>query len=120
MASTDVRLKRAYDAAANDDGHRVLVERLWPRGVSKDRAAIDDWARDLAPSDELRRWYGHAPDRFDEFRRRYVEELGSHREALSDLRKRARDGRVTLVFAAKHPELSNATVLASVLRGGLR
>ncbi len=120
MASIDVRLKRAYDAAANNDGHRVLVERLWPRGVSKDKAAIDDWARDLAPSDQLRRWYGHDPDRFDEFRRGYLRELGSQREALSDLRKRARDGRVTLVFAAKDPELSNATVLASVLRGGLR
>lgn len=81
---------------------------------------IAEWARDLAPSDTLRRWYGHDPERFAEFRRRYVRELSSEGERLSDLRRRAREGRVTLVFTAREPRLSNATVLASVVRRGLR
>ncbi len=116
----DVRLKRAYEPPRRADGYRVLVERLWPRGVSRDDARIDEWARELAPSDALRRWYGHDPERFAEFRRRYVRELSSERERFSEIRRRAREGRVTLVFAAREPRLSNASVLASVLRRGLR
>jgi uncharacterized protein YeaO (DUF488 family) len=116
----DVRLKRAREDPEPSDGQRVLVDRLWPRGVSKQAAALDDWVRDIAPSDELRTWYGHDPERFDEFRRRYVAELGSHRDELSDLRRRAREGTLTLVFAARDAERSNAAVLASVLRNGLR
>jgi uncharacterized protein YeaO (DUF488 family) len=116
----DVRITRAYEAPGDGDGHRVLVDRLWPRGLSRERARVDEWARDLAPSDGLRRRYGHDPSRFDDFRRRYVEELWAQRAALSALRGRARSGRVTLVAAARDLERSNAAVLADVLRRGLR
>jgi uncharacterized protein YeaO (DUF488 family) len=115
----DVRLKRVYEPPQRGDGYRVLVERLWPRGLAREKGRIDEWTRELAPSDTLRRWYGHAPERFEEFRRRYVRELSSERDRLAELRQRARLGRVTLVFAAREPRLSNATVLASVLRRGL-
>lgn len=98
----------------------MLVDRIWPRGLSREDARIDEWAHDLAPSDSLRRWYGHDPGRFEEFRRRYVDELAGRRRRLSELRRRARDGRLTLVFAARDAERSNAAVLASVLRRGLR
>jgi uncharacterized protein YeaO (DUF488 family) len=116
----EIRLKRAYEPPDARDGHRVLVDGMWPRALTRDRAGIDEWARELAPSDALRRWYGHEPERFDEFRRRYVGELQSKRKWLSDLRRRARTGKVTLVFAARDVERSNAAVLASVLRRGLR
>ena len=116
----DVRLKRIQEPRRRDDGHRVLVDRLWPRGVSKATAALDEWLPDVAPSDELRRWYGHHPARFEEFRRRYVRELASRREQLSDLRRRARSGRVTFLTATRDLERSNAAVLAEALRRGLR
>jgi len=116
----DVSLKRAYERPERVDGYRVLVERLWPRGLSREDARIDEWARELAPSDDLRRWYGHDPVRFDEFRRRYVRELSAERDRLSEVRRRAREDTVTLVFATREPSLSNASVLASVLRRGLR
>jgi uncharacterized protein YeaO (DUF488 family) len=116
----DVRLKRAYEPAQPGDGYRVLVERLWPRGLTREKARIDEWAREIAPSDALRRWYRHDPKRFEEFRHRYVRELSSERGRLAELRRRARLGRVTLVFGAREPRLSNASVLASVLRRGLR
>jgi uncharacterized protein YeaO (DUF488 family) len=116
----DIRLKRAYEPAEPSDGYRVLIDRIWPRGVSREAARIDEWARDLAPSDPLRRWYGHEPRRFEGFRRRYVQELAGERSKLTELRRRAGDGRLTLVFAARDVELSNARVLASVLRRGLR
>ena len=115
----DVRLKRAYDAAAPSDGYRVLIDRLWPRGVSRARAALDDWQKDLSPSAELRQWFGHDPARFEEFRRRYVEELRSRRAALTALRRRARQGTVTLVYSAHDTEHNDAVVLAEVLRRGL-
>jgi uncharacterized protein YeaO (DUF488 family) len=115
----DIRLKRAYEPARRADGCRVLVDRIWPRGLSREDARIDEWARDLAPSDPLRRWYGHDVKRFEEFRRRYIRELAGRRHRLSELRRRARDGRVTLVFAWRDAEHSNAKVLASVLRRGL-
>jgi uncharacterized protein YeaO (DUF488 family) len=98
----------------------VLVDRIWPRGLSRKDARIDEWARDLAPSDSLRRWYGHDVERFEEFRRRYIEEVAGRRHRLTELRRRAREGRLTLVFAARDIEHSNAEVLASVLRRGLR
>ena len=98
----------------------MLVERLWPRGVSRDDAHIDEWVRELAPSNGLRRWYGHDPERFDEFRCAYLRELSYERKLLSALRRRARLGRVPVVFAAREPQLSNASVLALVLRRGLR
>lgn len=116
----DIALKRAYEPAAESDGHRVLVDRLWPRGVSREAARIDEWERDLAPSTELRTWFGHDPARFDEFRRRYLLELDGHKERLRDLRRIARQGRLTLVYAARDSEHNDAVVLADVLRRGHR
>jgi uncharacterized protein YeaO (DUF488 family) len=115
----DIRLKRAYDTATPDDGYRVLVDRQWPRGVSRERARLDEWENDLAPSTELRKWFGHDPERFDEFRLRYLDELRLHRPQLTALRRRARDGTLTLVYAAADTEHNDATVLADVLRRGL-
>jgi uncharacterized protein YeaO (DUF488 family) len=115
----DVRLKRAYDPAASADGYRLLIDRLWPRGVSRARAKLDNWEPELAPSTELRQWFGHQPERFAEFRRRYMEELGSQRARLTALRRRARDGTLTLVYSAHDAEHNDAVVLAEVLRRGL-
>ncbi len=111
-----VRLKRAYEPAEPADGYRVLVDRLWPRGVAKEAARLDEWARELAPSDELRRWFGHDPAKFAEFRRRYRAELAAREEKLRELRRRARRGTVTLVYAARDPEHNDAVVLAELLR----
>ncbi len=113
-----VHTKRVYETPSPDDGYRVLIDRLWPRGVSKGEARIDEWARDLAPSDELRRWFAHRPERFEEFRLRYTEELRRHAGHVSDLRRRARTGTVTLVFGARDAEHSNAAVLAPIIRRG--
>ena len=115
----DIRLKRAYEPASPADGYRVLVDRLWPRGVSKQRAMLDDWQKELAPSTELRQWFGHEPSRFPEFRRRYLDELRCERPRLAELRRRARDGTLTLVYAARDAEHNEAVVLAEVLRRGL-
>jgi len=115
---TDVRLKRAYDPAEPGDGYRVLVDRLWPRGVSKERARLDEWARELAPSADLRTWFGHDPERFAEFERRYRTELAAHGEKVDELRRRAREGTLTLVYAARDEEHNDAVVLAELLREG--
>ena len=116
----DVRLKRAYESPARSDGYRVLIDRMWPRGVSHERAALDEWARELAPSDDLRRWYGHVPERFEEFSRRYRAELAEHESELAALRDRARSGPLTIVFAARDSEHSNAAVLVQLLRDPAR
>lgn len=115
----DVRLKRAYAPASPSDGYRVLIDRLWPRGVSRERAQLDDWDKELPPSTELRQWFGHEPARFEEFRRRYVDELRGQRPRLAALRRRARDGTLTLVYSARDAEHNDAVVLAEVLRRGL-
>lgn len=115
----NVRLKRAYEPAAPSDGYRVLIDRLWPRGVSRERAKLDEWDRKLPPSTELRQWFGHEPSRFEEFRRRYIEELRSERPRLAELRRRARHGTLTLVYSARDNEHNDAVVLAEVLRRGL-
>jgi uncharacterized protein YeaO (DUF488 family) len=115
----DVRVKRVYEPAERSDGYRILIDRLWPRGVSHERARLDAWERDLAPSAALRDWFGHQPDLFDEFRRRYVSELREHRSLLSRLRQRARHGTLTLVYAARDTEHNDAVVLAEVIRRGL-
>ena len=115
----DVRLKRAYNPASPSDGYRVLIDRLWPRGVSKQKAKLDEWEKELAPSTELREWFGHEPSRFDEFRRRYIGELRHARPRLTELRRRARTGTLTLVYAAHDSEHNDAVVLAEVLRRGL-
>jgi uncharacterized protein YeaO (DUF488 family) len=114
----DVRVKRIYDEPDPGDGYRVLIDHVWPRGVSRDRARLDEWARELAPSDELRRWFGHEPAKFEEFRRRYVEELEAESGRVEELRRRARSGRVTIVFGARDVEHSNGPVLAALLRDG--
>jgi uncharacterized protein YeaO (DUF488 family) len=114
----DVRLKRAYKPAAAADGDRVLIDRIWPRGVTREGAQLNEWARELAPSTELRRWFAHDPARFGEFRRRYTAELAAHAGKLRELRQRARAGTVTLVYAARDAEHNDAVVLAEILRRG--
>lgn len=116
--SLDVRAKRVYDPAERDDGYRVLVDHVWPRGVAKERAKLDEWDRDLAPSDELRKWFDHIPERFAEFRSRYRDELESHDEKLDELRDRARKERVTIVYAARDDRRNNGVVVAELLRDG--
>jgi uncharacterized protein YeaO (DUF488 family) len=118
-ASIDVRVKRVYEPAERSDGYRILIDRLWPRGVSHERARLDAWEQDLAPSAALRTWFGHEPGRFDEFRNRYIEELRSQRALLSELRRRARRGTLTLVYAARDADRNDAVVLAEVIRRGL-
>ena len=110
-----VGLKRAYEAASDSDGTRVLVDRLWPRGVTKAKARIDVWLKDVAPSTQLRKWFGHDPGKWTEFQRRYRAELKGS-EALAELRKLAREGHVTLVYGAKDEEHNDAVVLAKLLR----
>jgi uncharacterized protein YeaO (DUF488 family) len=117
-----LRVRRIYEPPGTEDGHRVLVDRLWPRGVKKAEAAIDEWARDVAPSADLRRWYGHQPDRFEEFARRYRAELAAAPAAgaVADLVARLRQGPVTLLTATRDVERSGAAVLAEHLASILR
>lgn len=115
----DIRLKRAYEPAAADDGYRVLIDRLWPRGVSKQQAKLDEWEKELSPSSELREWFGHEPSRFEKFRRRYIDELRANAPRLKELRRHARTGTLTLVYSAHDSEHNDAVVLAEVLRRGL-
>jgi uncharacterized protein YeaO (DUF488 family) len=109
-------LKRAYESSAPSDGKRILVDRLWPRGVSKDRAALDLWLKDVAPSTELRKWFAHDPAKWPEFVTRYQAEL-AHNEALSELKALASEGDITLVYAAKDEEHNEAQVLKGILEG---
>ena len=113
-----MRIKRIYDCAEPGDGYRVLIDHVWSRGVSRERARLDEWARELAPSDELRRWFDHVPERFEEFRARYRRELGDHCELIEKLGDPAKKGRVTIVYAARAQEHNNAAVLAELLRDG--
>lgn len=110
-----VRIKRIYDPPAPEDGRRILVDRLWPRGLSKDEVRIDAWLREIAPSDNLRKWFGHDPARWEEFRERYRDELSAHGGILERLRGEARQGTVTLLFAAKDGERNNAVLLKELL-----
>lgn len=111
---------RVYDSSPDDEGARVLVDRLWPRGLSKEAAHLDAWLREVAPTNELRRWYGHDPERYEEFRDRYLAELGddAHREAADRLRELADQGPVTLLTATRDPAISHTAVLAEWLTGG--
>ena len=116
-----IHCRRVYHSPQAVDGLRVLVDRLWPRGLSREAARLDLWCREVAPSDGLRRWYGHRPERWEVFRRRYREELESSPEAVQALLERIREaGRVTLLYAAKDPEYNNAVVLAQYLEERLR
>ncbi len=111
-----MKTKRAYEPPVRGDGYRVLVDRLWPRGVSKEEAQLDEWAKELAPSPELRSWFGHDAARFPEFRRRYRDELVDHEAKLRELRRRAYTGSLTLVYGARDTEHNGAVVLAELLR----
>jgi uncharacterized protein YeaO (DUF488 family) len=106
-----IRLKRAYEKPDPDDGLRILVERLWPRGLSKDRAAVDVWVKDLAPSPDLRRWYHHDPARWAEFRARYRAELRQKKDAVEELRQRCEGQTVTFIYAARDEQHNSALVL---------
>lgn len=117
-----VTSKRVYEAFAPSDGFRVLVDRLWPRGISKIKAHIDLWAKDVAPSNELRQWYGHDPAKWPEFRKRYTRELrtGPGKQALDDLVGRAKAGHITLLYSSRAENINNATVLEQLLNRRLR
>ena len=117
IPSENIKLKRAYEAPSGSDGKRILVDRLWPRGIKKEDAKIDEWMKDIAPSTELRKWFGHDPDRWPEFQERYAAEVREHPEQLDHLRTLARKGPLTLVFAA-HDEIHNdAVVLRDLIFG---
>ena len=112
-----IRLKRAYEAPDVQDGCRVLVDRLWPRGVRKEGAKIDLWLRDIAPGDELRKWFDHDPEKWEEFKRRYFAELDNKPEWVTELRKKVEEGRLTLVYAAREARCNNAAALKEYLEG---
>ncbi len=117
VMAAKVRVKRVHDDATADDGQRVLVDRVWPRGVSKEKADLTEWCRDVAPTTELRRWYSHDPDKWAEFGKRYRKELqtAEAQKALTHLQTLARKGRLTLLTASKRDDISQATVLAELL-----
>jgi uncharacterized protein YeaO (DUF488 family) len=117
IAADNIKLKRAYDSARSGDGTRILIDRLWPRGVRKADAAIDLWAKDIAPSTALRKWFGHDPARWHEFRRRYSDEIHRHQDRLVELRALAHEGRITLVFSAHDEAHNDAVVLREILLG---
>jgi len=110
-----IRLKRAYEPASPDDGERILVERLWPRGLSRERAGLSAWAKDIAPSPELRQWFSHDPAKWDEFRRRYWAELDAKPAVVGDLRERSKRTTVTLIYAARDEEHNSALALKQYL-----
>lgn|SRR5690554_2201927 len=114
-----VKIKRIYDEPSADDGYRVLVDRLWPRGIRKDAAKLDEWVREIAPSTELRKWFNHKPDRFDEFEARYRQELQSKQELLTGLKQHAQKQPLCLLYAAKDSKFNQAAVLLKVLEEGL-
>ena len=117
IIASDIKLKRAYSPPSARDGTRILIDRLWPRGVRKSDAGIDRWIKEIAPSTALRKWFGHDPARWPEFRRRYMAEIRDHADQLSELRAAARKGPVTLVFAARDELHNDAVVLRDVLLG---
>jgi uncharacterized protein YeaO (DUF488 family) len=110
-----IRLKRAYEGPGRNDGFRVLVDRVWPRGVKKDDLRIDRWLKEIAPSSELRKWFGHDRAKWDEFKERYFQELSEKVEPVQELIEKARSGRITLVFGAKDREANNAVALKEYL-----
>lgn len=113
-----LRTKRIYEEPSEDDGTRILVDRLWPRGLSKEKAVVDRWEKDLAPSNELRRWFGHDPAKWEESLRRYRAELEEKEETLAKLQREAAEGTVTLLYAAKDEEHNNAVALKRYLEEG--
>ena len=119
-AISDIRIKRVYDLPETSDGVRVLVDRLWPRGLRKENAALTLWLKDIAPSAELRKWFGHDPARWVEFKRRYREELSRNGTAIACLANLLKPGRVTLLYAAHDTEHNHALVLGSYLQAHLK
>jgi uncharacterized protein YeaO (DUF488 family) len=115
-----ISLKRVYEKASPEDGKRILVERLWPRGLKKEEARIDEWLRDLAPSNELRRWFGHVPSKWNQFKERYWKELNKNQDIVIKLAKECREKKVTFVFAAKEQQYNNAVALKEYIEGQLR
>ena len=115
-----VQVKRIYNAGDESDGFRVLIDRLWPRGLSKQDARYDLWAKDVAPSTDLRKWFSHDPSRFDAFRKRYLDELSQRQEAVDALLREAGDQPITLLTAARDPQCSHAAVLAECLNARRR
>lgn len=115
-----LRIKRVYDAPAKADGKRVLVDRLWPRGMTKEAAQIDHWAKDIAPSNDLRQWYGHDPEKWPDFRKRYFAELDANAEGVAALRQELGGGTATLLFQSKELEINNAVALLDYLDGKAR
>ena len=116
MAESGVRIKRVYAEPGSEDGKRILVDRLWPRGLTKEKARVDVWLKEVAPSTELRKWFGHDPAKWTEFKARYRDELKSHAEQLALLRHEAEQGPITLLYGAKDEEHNEAVVLAARLR----
>ncbi|WP_046868463.1 DUF488 domain-containing protein [Microvirga massiliensis] len=117
IVAGNVKLKRAYEQPAREDGTRILIDRLWPRGMSKKAAALDLWMKDIAPSTELRKWFGHEPSRWEEFRRLYADEVRSKAELLGQLRVLARQGPITLVYSAHDEAHNDAVVLRDLILG---
>ena len=113
--AVSIRLKRAYEKPTSGDGCRILVERLWPRGLSKDAAKFDLWAKDTAPSPSLRKWFDHDPEKWEEFKVRYFAELDARSEVVALIKRRLRQGRVTFVFASKEERFNNAVALKEYL-----
>jgi uncharacterized protein YeaO (DUF488 family) len=112
----EIQLRRAYDSPRRGDGYRVLVDRVWPRGVSKDDLELDEWRKEIAPSTRLRKWFGHDPERWKEFQKRYFAELEGKQDSVRELMKRARQGRITLVHGARDQDHNQAVALSAYLR----
>ncbi len=112
-----VKIKRVYEPASKEDGRRILIDRLWPRGMRRDKARLDEWVKDIAPSDDLRKWFSHDPEKWPEFRKRYKAELRKKKDLVEQLRDEAKGDTVTLLFAAKDAEHNNAVVLQELIEG---
>ncbi|MGB9028919.1 MAG: DUF488 domain-containing protein [Acidobacteriaceae bacterium] len=117
MAHPQLRIKRVYEEPSKDDGKRILVDRLWPRGLTKEKAKVDLWLKDVAPSNELRKWFAHDPKKWPEFQRKYVEELEAQTAPLATLRHEASQGPVTLLYGARDEQHNEAVVLLDLLQG---
>jgi len=117
MSSKPIATKRIYEDPANNDGYRALVDRIWPRGVSKEKAKLDEWMKEIAPSDELRKWFDHDPDKFDEFKKRYIKELEDKSDLIKQLVEKSEEKKVTLLYGAKDEQHNQAVVLKELLEG---
>ena len=115
-----IKIKRVYDKPSRDDGRRILIDRLWPRGLTKEDAALGEWLRDAAPSNELRKWYGHDPAKWGAFRKRFASELREHEDAVEAIISAARKGTVTLLFGSKEERLNNAVALKEYIESRMK